>query len=344
MGCPSAGGTGGKGGDVLVECVDGGSLAHYAMRGNRRHIAEHGTNCKRGKSEGKPGKNKLLTVPPGTILYKEDNTVWKNMDQIGEKVFVARGGMGGSHRTSNFNGKKGESKIVLFELKLIGDIGLVGFPNAGKSTLLRSISNATPKVADYAFTTLRPTVGIVKYPDHSTISYTDLPGLIEDAHLNRGMGHKFLRHVERTKAILMVIDINGFELKEGYPPRSALETIALLLRELYLYQKELLSRRMVLALNKVDTDVTGSTADDIRNQIIRADEEANALPFLNDEEKEFVLTRIKDFSRNDFENVVDISAMNGDGLLTLTDKLREVIVSLEEDNQDDNDQEISMQQ
>eukprot|EP00794_Sanderia_malayensis_P003053 gene3053-3515_t len=311
MGCPSSGGAGGNGGDVFAQCVDGASLSQYAMHGNRRHTAEHGTHCKKAKSEGKAGRNKTLTVPAGTIIYRENNSVLKNLDSFGEKVLLVKGGKGGSHQTEKFNGIKGQREIFTFELKLLGDVGLAGFPNAGKSTLLRSISSATPRVADYAFTTLRPTVGQVKYPDHTTVSYTDLPGLIEDAHLNRGMGHKFLRHIERTKAILIVVDINGFQLKEGYPMRTPIETIALLLRELYLYQNDLISRSMVLALNKIDTDPTGTIVSKIKDQIINIDKDIPKL--FGEEEREPVIQSMKNFTENDFDNVVCISAKNGDG-------------------------------
>eukprot|EP00794_Sanderia_malayensis_P003056 gene3056-3519_t len=273
-GLPSSGGAGGNE-EMYAQCVDGASLSQYAMHGNRRHTAEHGTHCKKAKSEGKAGRNKTLTVPAGTIIYRENNSVLKNLDSFGEKVLLVKGGKGGSHQTEKFNGIKGQKEIFTFELKLLGDVGLAGFPNAGKSTLLRSISSATPRVADYAFTTLRPTVGQVKYPDHTTV------------------------------------DINGFQLKEGYPMRTPIETIALLLRELYLYQNDLISRSMVLALNKIDTDPTGTIVSKIKDQIINIDKDIPKL--FGEEEREPVIQSMKNFTENDFDNVVCISAKNGDG-------------------------------
>jgi len=331
MGCPSAGGCGGNGGDIFVQCKDGSSLARYRTLGSRRQVAAHGTPYLKTKGAGRPGKSKVLTVPPGTIIYDDAKTFFKDLNQHGEKVLVAKGGQGGSHRTVRFNGIKGERRSLTFELKLLGDVSLVGFPNAGKSTFLRSISNASPKVADYPFTTLRPTLGEISYPDHTVVTYTDLPGLIEEAHLNRGMGHQFLRHVERTKAVLMMVDIRGFQLKEKLPLRNAVETIAILMRELFLYKRDLLDREMVIALNKIDTDANGELAENIQYQLANIDKVH--LPFLENEENDIVREKIIELCRSKQENVFPISAINGTGLEILTDKMRDIIEKLKVDSE-----------
>eukprot|EP00795_Rhopilema_esculentum_P014078 gene14078-5065_t len=331
MGCPSAGGCGGKGGDVVARCMDGSSLAQFKTLGYRRHIAGHGDHFKKNKGDGKPGRSSFLSVPAGTVVYDGENNLLKELNTHGEQMILARGGHGGSHKTLKFNGIKGERKIVTFELKLLGDVGLVGFPNAGKSTFLQSVSNATPKVADYPFTTLRPTVGLIKYPDHTTISYTDLPGLIEDAYLNRGMGHKFLRHVERTKVILMMVDINGFQLNSQFPLRSPVETITLLLQELYLYQKELMDREILVALNKVDTEPSGELVARIKHQMVNITK--MDLPFLRTEESDIIREKVYDFTSNGFSNVFGISAKAGIGLEILTDNVRSVVEQLKMDEE-----------
>lgn len=160
------------------------------------------------------------------------------------------------------------------ELKLIADVGLVGFPNAGKSTFLRSISKAKPAVAAYPFTTLMPTLGHFVFPDNRKISFADLPGLIEGAHMNVGMGHRFLRHVERTKVLLFYVDVNGFRLGPKHPFRSALETIVHLNKELELYQPALLKKPAVLALNKMDQPKARILFDKLKEQISGGLEEA----------------------------------------------------------------------
>jgi len=159
--------------------------------------------------------------------------------------------MGGCD-ANGFSAEFGQAHSVKLDLKLIADIGLVGFPNAGKSTLLKAISAAKPKIASYPFTTIRPNIGVVTYNDGRHISIADLPGLIEGAHMNMGMGHTFLKHVERTNVIVYVVDLHGFQLGPQYAKRSVLETVLLLVKELELYQEDLLNKRAILALNKCD--------------------------------------------------------------------------------------------
>merc|ERR1719481_325274 len=169
-----------------------------------------------------------------------------------DQVLVAKGGPGGN-KSNDYMGLRGQARSVKLDLKLIADVGFVGFPNAGKSTLLKAISRARPKIASYPFTTIQPNIGIAEYPDLRRISMADLPGLIEGASQNLGMGHRFLEHVERTRLLLFVVDINGFQFKVNTPHRSALDTVLLLNKELELFKEELVSKPAVLAITKMDS-------------------------------------------------------------------------------------------
>uniref|UniRef100_A0A8C9Q2I9 GTP-binding protein 10 n=1 Tax=Spermophilus dauricus TaxID=99837 RepID=A0A8C9Q2I9_SPEDA len=204
-------------------------------------------------------------------------------------ILIAEGGIGGKFLT-NFLPLKGQKRIIHLDLKLIADVGLVGFPNAGKSSLLSQISHAKPAIADYAFTTLKPELGKIMYNDFKQVSVADLPGLIEGAHMNRGMGHKFLKHIERTRQLLFVVDISGFQLSSQTQYRTAFETIILLTKELELYNEELQKKPALLAVNKMDlpdrnmefqhiipiSAITGEGIEELKNCIRKSlDEHAN---------------------------------------------------------------------
>lgn len=318
QGSPSSGGLGGKGGSVFIKCVKGGSLAPFTLRQNRRIVAGHGEHYRKNMFNAKPGKDKYVNVPPGTEVRTGDNELMTDLSKPNEVIKIANGGFGGSAKTSFF-GTKGERKNIILELKTIADVALTGFPNAGKSSLLRVVSRARPKVGHYPFTTINPMVGSIFYNDSRQITVADLPGLIEDAHLNKGMGHKFLRHIERTKAIVLVVDVDGFQLKEGYKFRSALDTILLLMRELVLYKDILLTRPFILVVNKMDT----LTAETNLNQLCR---EIKSL------DKGHVLLRDSVFAEeiqehvtllaeNNFENVIPVSAKQGLGIELLQKQL-----------------------
>jgi Obg family GTPase CgtA len=199
------------------------------------------------------------------------------INQEGEELLLAKGGAGGNPK-NGYLGTKGQAYPVIFDLKLIADIGLVGFPNAGKSTLLKAVSHAKPKIASYPFTTVRPNVGIINYKDLREISMADLPGLIEGAYANKGMGHRFLKHVERTKLLLLIVDINGFQLSPQYPHRSCLETILLLNKELELYNKDLLEKPSMLLINKMDTENAQQKYVEIKDSLQNISEIAKKYP------------------------------------------------------------------
>jgi len=169
--------------------------------------------------------------------------------------------------SSNFLGTPGERKSIRLDLKLLGDVGFVGFPNAGKSTLLTAISRARPKIASYPFTTIKPNLGHCEFPDLRRITFADLPGLIEGAHQNEGMGHAFLKHVERTRVLLLVVDVNGFQFRPHSPLRSPLETILILNRELELYREDLLDKPAVLAVTKMDSKGAERTFEELKESL-----------------------------------------------------------------------------
>lgn len=261
QGHPQYGGQGGRGGHIYVTGQEGMTLKQLvSTHPTKRFIGSSGTNSKRHALLGAPGSNVHIPVPAGIIVRNDVGRVLGEINEPGDEILVAKGGVGGGP-TNRYLGKKGHTLSVTLDLKLIADIGFVGFPNAGKSTLLSAISRAAPKIASYPFTTIQPQLGTMEYEDQRKISAADLPGLIEGAHINVGMGHSFLKHVERTKILLFVVDVNGFRLGPKHPLRSPLETVLLLNRELELYREELLSTPAILALNKVDTAQEIDTAE-----------------------------------------------------------------------------------
>ena len=179
------------------------------------------------KCMGENGADVVIQSPVGVSVVTDVGEVIGDLVKHGESVLVAKGGPGGSKHTQ-YCGLRGQSRSVKLDLKLIADVGFVGFPNAGKSTLLKSISRASPKIASYPFTTIQPNLGICEYDDLRRIRVADLPGLIEGASYNVGMGHKFLKHVERCSLLLFIVDISGFQFKADTEHRSAVDTVALL--------------------------------------------------------------------------------------------------------------------
>ncbi|XP_042213921.1 GTP-binding protein 10 homolog isoform X2 [Homarus americanus] len=252
MGLPRFGGIGGKGGDIYVEAKEDFTLKKTLnAEPRKRWSAADGGNSHKFRIIGEPAESLSIPVPVGTTVRLDGVKILGEVNSVGDKVLVTKGGTGGSPM-NQYNGQKGQAHNIQLELKLLADVGLVGFPNAGKSTLLGSISRAKPKIASYPFTTLQPNIGMAEFHDGRQISIADLPGLIEGAWANVGMGHKFLRHVERTKLLLFVVDINGFQLGPQHPHRTPTENIILLNKELEIYSSNLLEKPALLVINKMD--------------------------------------------------------------------------------------------
>lgn len=279
MGGP-AGGDGGDGGDIIFE-VDEGLNTLMDFRYQKHFKAPRGEH---GKGKGMHGKNAeplILAVPPGTTVKDlATDEVIADLTEHGQRAVIAKGGRGGrgNIRFASArnpapeiaeNGEPGIERDIQIELKLIADVGLVGFPSVGKSTLLSVVSAARPKIADYHFTTLQPNLGVVETPDQRSFVLADLPGLIEGAHEGVGLGHQFLRHVERTRVILHVIDMAA---SEGRDPFEDFVTIN---KELEQYDETLLERPQLIVANKMDIPEAEDNLELFKEQL---DEEYEIIP------------------------------------------------------------------
>ncbi len=247
------GGDGGKGGSIILKSERNlNTLIDY--RYQQHHKAERGGDGSGKNKTGKSGSNLILKVPVGTQVFEEDNkTLIYDFRKENEEFVVANGGKGGLGNTrfkSSTNrapkkftkGRTGEEYIVWLQLKTIADIGIIGLPNAGKSSLLAALTKATPKIANYKFTTLNPNLGVAMYDDKE-VTLADIPGLIEGAHLGTGLGIKFLKHIERCKSLLHLIDSNEENLVNSYKQVR---------NELGKYSKDLLKKKELIVFNKVD--------------------------------------------------------------------------------------------
>ncbi|XP_021241135.1 GTP-binding protein 10 isoform X2 [Numida meleagris] len=303
MGYPRLGGEGGRGGDVWFIAQERSTLKSIKARyPQKRFVAGTGANSSVKALKGEKGTDCEVHVPPGISVLDDDGKKIGELNAAGERFLAARGGLGGSLAT-NFLPCKGQRRIVHLDLKLIADVGLVGFPNAGKSSLLSKISQAKPEIANYAFTTIQPELGKIMYEDFKQILVADLPGLIEGAHRNKGRGHKFLKHVERTKHLLLVVDISGFQLSNKTQFRTAFETILLLTKELELYNEELLTKPALLAINKMDLPCAKDNLNELMKQL------QNPEDFLHLLEEEVIPE-----NTIDFRDIIPISAYTGEGI------------------------------
>ena len=251
------GGDGGKGGDIYFE-VDPDSNTLIDFRYNKKFKAENGKNGEGANKYGKSGEDLYIKVPIGTIIRDaKTNKVLADLSAEGQKELILAGGSGGkgnSHFATSTrqaprfaqDGEKGEEKELILELKLLADVGLIGFPNVGKSTFLSMTTSATPKIADYHFTTLEPNLGVVKTDYGDSFVIADIPGIIEGASEGTGLGLQFLRHIERTRLLLHVIDVSG---SEGRNPVEDFYTIN---KELKQYSEKLSQRKQIIVANKID--------------------------------------------------------------------------------------------
>ncbi|HLR67927.1 GTPase ObgE [Virgibacillus alimentarius] len=252
-----AGGDGGDGADIIFK-ADEGLNTLMDFRYNRHFKAKRGENGMNQKQHGKNASPLILSVPPGTIVKDEEtDEVIADLITHQQQAIIAKGGRGGRgnarfasprNPAPDFaeNGEPGQERNIKVELKLIADVGLVGFPSVGKSTLLSVVSAAKPKIADYHFTTLSPNLGVVDTSDHRSFVIADLPGLIEGAHEGIGLGHQFLRHIERTRVIVHVIDMAGMEGRDPYDDYLKIN------EELKNYDENLMNRPQLIAANKMD--------------------------------------------------------------------------------------------
>jgi GTP-binding protein len=249
------GGNGGKGGDVVIVASRSiKTLSDFYY--HPHYTAENGFHGEGKNKTGRDGKDLYLYVPVGTIVYKNGRFVG-DLKNEGESVVVCRGGAGGrgnaAFKSSTYQaphiaekGHPGENAVVDLELKLIADVGIIGLPNAGKSTFISTITSAKPKIADYPFTTVAPVLGVCKDYEGRDVVFIEVPGLIEGAHLGKGLGLEFLRHVERTKILLHLVDVTGYEGK------SPIESFYVIRNELKEYSEKLPKKPMVIGLNKID--------------------------------------------------------------------------------------------
>lgn len=298
-----SGGNGGKGGSIILE-ADTQTYSLEWFRNRRILKAENGAQGASNNRQGKNGKDLILKVPCGTLVKKvNSDEVLYDLTTDKQQVVICKGGRGGlgnDHFKSPTNrapntctlGTDGESCEIELELKLIADVGLVGFPNAGKSTLISALADVKVKIAPYPFTTLQPNLGFIQNEDYSRIFIADIPGIIEGAHSNRGLGFEFLRHIERTKLLVYILDASGID------GRNPTDDFAVLRSEISAYNPEMLERPYLVALNKIDTE----------------------------ESKEHLKKFYKKY-KLDKSRVFEISAERGDGLEEFEDKIREVVAS-----------------
>ena len=298
------GGDGGRGGDVYFE-VDPNANTLIDFRFTKKFKAENGQNGSGGHKAGKSGQDIIVKVPVGTIIKDaESGKVIVDMSKEGQKELILKGGRGGkgnSHFATStrqaprfaIDGEPGKEKEIILELKLLADVGLVGFPNVGKSTILSRVTKATPKIADYHFTTIDPNLGVVKTEHGDSFVLADIPGIIEGASEGVGLGIQFLRHVERTRLLLHVLDVAGTE------GRNPVDDFNKINEELKKYSEKLAARKQIIVANKIDS--------------MQDDENYKSLEKLAKE--------------NDME-IYKISAVTGEGLNELFNHVAETIKTL----------------
>lgn len=302
-----SGGDGGRGGDITMVASDHyNTLLHF--RFNPEHTAQRGRHGEGSNRTGREGESIELPVPVGTIVYDAGTgELLHDFTKAGDRFLVARGGRGGrgnqhfatpTHQapTEHEPGKPGESKHLRLELKLLADVGLVGFPNAGKSTLISRISAARPKIADYPFTTLEPNLGVVSVDDR-TFVVADIPGLIEGAHLGHGLGIQFLRHIERTRLLVHLVDVSEAS------GRDPVEDFNIVMEELASFREDLAAKPMFVVATKIDV-----AQDPDRVARLRALATDKGLPFY------------------------EISSVTGEGIESLKYEMAEIVAKpVEED-------------
>ncbi|MGH9914560.1 MAG: GTPase ObgE [Pyrinomonadaceae bacterium] len=279
-----SGGDGGRGGDVwIISDASLNTLLH--LRYEPLHIAERGRHGEGSNCSGRNGNWQVVRVPVGTLIFDaETNEKLFDLCEDGMRWLAApggRGGFGNAHFATSTNrapryhqeGDPGKERELQLELKLLADVGLVGFPNAGKSTLISAVSAARPKIADYPFTTLEPHLGVVKVADYKTFVMADIPGLIEGAHNGAGLGIRFLRHIERTRVLLHLVDVSSIEGRDPVSDYEGLE------HELHVFDEQLALRRRIVVATKIDALNTDALDDSERLHRLQERARRDGWPF-----------------------------------------------------------------
>ena len=295
------GGNGGRGSDVIFK-VDEGLRTLVDLRYNKIIKGQRGANGEGKNKNGKSAKDIVIKVPPGTVVRDNDtNLLVCDLKNHGEEFVVAKGGRGGRGNTAfktqnnpapsfSEKGEPGEERYLKVELKLLADVGLVGMPSVGKSTILSKISRSKPKIAAYHFTTLNPNLGVVKTSDGRSFTVADLPGLIEGASLGEGLGDKFLKHIERTRVIAHVIDMSGFE---GRDPFDDYQKIC---KELEDFDKSLLNKQSLIIANKMHMESAKENLEKFKQKV--PDKEIFEVSAINSEGLDKVLVYMADLLDN----------------------------------------------
>lgn len=243
------GGDGGKGGDVIVRSDHNvQTLVDFYYR--KHFKAESGSNGSSNHKKGADGKDSVIRVPVGTLIKDaSEDITYCDLDYAGKSVVIGKGGEGGRGNSKYRDatpGKDGEEKKIILELKLVADVGIIGYPSVGKSSLITRVSNARPKIADYPFTTKTPVLGLVRLDSERSFVICDIPGLVEGAHSGKGLGDVFLRHIERTRALVHIIDMAAVEIRDPVQDMKSIN------KELGLYNSVLLKKPQIIAANKMD--------------------------------------------------------------------------------------------
>ena len=297
------GGNGGRGGSIILQ-ADTQVYSLESFRNKSILKADNGQSGGSNNRQGKNGKDLILKLPCGTLV-KDIHTgeILYDLTHDGEQIVLCQGGKGGrgndsfktpTNRAPNIftEGKDGQAAEVEFELKLIADVGLIGFPNARKSTIISDLASVKVKIAPYPFTTLQPNIGFIEFDDFKRIYIADIPGIIEGAHLNKGLGFEFLRHIERTKILVFVLDASGID------GRDPLSDFAILKEEVYKYNEELKNRPYLVVLNKIDVE--------------------DSLLFIEEFKKNVSLPK---------NRLLEVSALSGEGIDHLKSVIRQLVLN-----------------
>ena len=293
------GGDGGRGGDVVLE-TDPNLTTLIDLRYQKTYRAEHGNPGKGKQMTGKSGKNLIIRLPPGTLVKDKDSgELLVDLKEAHQQYIVAKGGNGG-HGNLHFQsstqraprklepGWPGGSRNLFLELKLLADVGIMGFPNAGKSTLISKISNARPKIADYPFTTLVPNLGVVRLAEGESFVAADIPGLIEGAHTGKGLGHQFLKHIERTRLLLHLIDFSDLDKD------AILSRYHKLQLELKRFSPELAQKPQILVATKADDPQSQQNILDLQSSMAELNPSFFMISSLTGEGIQTLLWKIKE--------------------------------------------------